>query len=190
MMAEMDSSQIVDVLVVGGGSAGLSAAITARCKGASVCLIEQAPAALRGGNARHARNVRLMHDHPTRHVRGAYSEAEFFCELVHVTRGALNERLARLLIRGSANIPQWLAEHGVRLLRADRRAGTCARLSILGQEAEGLYGALDRGTPRQLDPDGSTDQLISCTCCARLRSRHAGFAYRHNPGEPLPPWPN
>ena len=62
------AAQRLDVLVVGGGSAGLCAAIAARRGGASVRLVEQAPASLRGGNTRHARNFRLMHERPQWYV--------------------------------------------------------------------------------------------------------------------------
>jgi tricarballylate dehydrogenase len=43
-----------DVLVVGGGNAGLVAAIEARNKGAAVLLIEKGPKKSRGGNSRHS----------------------------------------------------------------------------------------------------------------------------------------
>ena len=55
------SRRMSDVLVIGGGLAGLCAAIAARKRGASVRLVENAPYALRGGNARHARNFRAAH---------------------------------------------------------------------------------------------------------------------------------
>ncbi|WP_210403049.1 FAD-dependent oxidoreductase, partial [Thalassospira sp. MCCC 1A01428] len=42
-----------DVLVAGGGQAGLIAAIVAAEKGARVCLLEGAPRPYRGGNTRH-----------------------------------------------------------------------------------------------------------------------------------------
>jgi tricarballylate dehydrogenase len=113
--------QTVDVLVIGGGSAALCAAIAARRAGASVRLIEQAPRALRGGNTRHARNFRLAHDGPTPCVPGEYGEEAFFRDLVRVTRGATDERLARLLIRGSATIAAWLEGNGVHL--QERRHG-------------------------------------------------------------------
>jgi tricarballylate dehydrogenase len=114
-MSEAAASPTVDVLVVGGGSAGLCAAIAARRSGASVRMVEQAPATLRGGNTRHARNFRLMHDRPAWYVPGAYSEDAFFRDLLRVTQGATDERLARILIRGSATIAQWLNDNGVRL---------------------------------------------------------------------------
>ena len=54
-----------DVLVVGGGNAGLCAALTARERGARVLVLERAPRALRGGNSRHTRNLRCAHAAPT-----------------------------------------------------------------------------------------------------------------------------
>ncbi len=50
-----------DVLVIGGGNAGLSAALTARRLGARVLVLECAPRELRGGNSRHTRNLRCAH---------------------------------------------------------------------------------------------------------------------------------
>ena len=114
-MGKVTTSPSIDVLVIGGGSAALCAAIAARRNGASVRLIEKAPAALRGGNTRHARNFRLMHDQPAWYVPDVYREDAFFGDLVRVTRGATNERLARLLIKGSATIAEWLMSNGVRL---------------------------------------------------------------------------
>jgi tricarballylate dehydrogenase len=114
-MSEAAASTIVDVLVVGGGSAALCAAIAARRSGVSVRMVEWAPAAMRGGNTRHARNFRLMHDRSAWYVPGTYSEDAFFRDLLRVTQGATDERLARALIRGSATIAQWLGDNGVRL---------------------------------------------------------------------------
>ncbi|HVX75591.1 MAG TPA: FAD-dependent tricarballylate dehydrogenase TcuA [Bradyrhizobium sp.] len=111
----MTTSLTTDVLVVGGGSAALCAAIAARQSGASVRLVEKAPASLRGGNTRHARNFRLMHDGPAWYVPDLYREDTFFGDLLRVTRGATDERLARLLIKGSSTIAEWLMSNGVRL---------------------------------------------------------------------------
>ena len=110
-----ETGDIADVLVVGGGCAGLCAAIAARREGATVRMVEHAPAALRGGNARHARNFRIMHDQPEWYVPDAYGEDAFFKDLVRVTGGATDEWLARILIRGSGTLAPWLVENGVRL---------------------------------------------------------------------------
>ena len=104
----MKPADIADVLVVGGGCAALCAAIAARREGATVRMVEHAPAALRGGNARHARNFRLMHDQPEWYVPDVYGEDAFFRDLLRVTGGATDERLARILIRGSATLAPWL----------------------------------------------------------------------------------
>ena len=109
------TADIADVLVVGGGCAALCAAIAARRSGAVVRMVEHAPAALRGGNARHARNFRIMHDQPEWYVPDTYGEEAFFRDMVRVTGGALDEPLARVLIRGSASIAPWLGDNGVRL---------------------------------------------------------------------------
>ena len=57
--------QPYDVVVIGGGNAGLCAALTARQAGASVIVLECAPRHFRGGNSRHTRNCRCAHDAPT-----------------------------------------------------------------------------------------------------------------------------
>lgn len=126
-MSKAVASQAVDVLVVGGGSAALCAAIAARQSGASVRLVEQAPAALRGGNTRHARNFRLTHDRPAWYVHGVYDEEAFFRDLVRVTGGATDERLARILIRGSATIAAWLGRNGVHLQNPATGGIPCSR---------------------------------------------------------------
>ena len=51
-----------DVIVIGGGQAGLTAAISAAERGCTVCILEAAPEAMRGGNSRHTRNLRVAED--------------------------------------------------------------------------------------------------------------------------------
>ena len=103
-----------DVIVIGGGNAALCAAITAAEAGATVVVLEHAPRSLRGGNSRHTRNLRAMHDEPQGVLTGRYPEAEYWEDLQRVTGGATDEALARLTIGGSAEAPRWATEHGVR----------------------------------------------------------------------------
>jgi tricarballylate dehydrogenase len=103
-----------DVLVVGGGNAGLSAAITAREAGASVVLLEHAPKAFRGGNSRHTRNLRLRHESPTATLTGSYSGSDYWKDLLSVTHGKTDEHLARIAIDGTAELLPWMEAHGAR----------------------------------------------------------------------------
>lgn len=104
----------IDVLVVGGGNAGLCAAIAAREAGAEVVLLEHAPIHMRGGNTRHTRNLRAMHTDPTRTLTERYTEDEYWQDLLRVTEGNTREDLARLMITESWSLLSWLEVRGVR----------------------------------------------------------------------------
>jgi tricarballylate dehydrogenase len=110
-----DDSGRFDVAVLGGGNAGLCAALSAAEAGASVVVVESAPQHFRGGNSRHTRNLRCMHDAPTDLMTDSYAEDEFFTDLLRVTEHQTDERLARLVVRASADCPAWMRRHGVRL---------------------------------------------------------------------------
>lgn len=104
---------MIDVLVIGGGNAALCAALMAREAGASVLLLEAAPKAWRGGNSQHTRNLRCMHDAPQDVLVEAYPEEEFWQDLLKVTGGLTNEKLARLVIKASSGCRGWMRRHGV-----------------------------------------------------------------------------
>ncbi|HEX2543581.1 MAG TPA: FAD-dependent tricarballylate dehydrogenase TcuA [Ramlibacter sp.] len=103
-----------DVVVIGGGNAALCAALMAREAGASVLLLESAPREWRGGNSQHTRNLRCMHDAPQDVLVDAYPEEEFWQDLLKVTGGATDEKLARRTIRDSSTCRPWMRKHGVR----------------------------------------------------------------------------
>jgi tricarballylate dehydrogenase len=97
---------VYDVLVVGGGNAGMCAALSARESGASVLVIECAPMEFRGGNSRHTRNLRCLTD--------KYTEDEYLADLMLVTGGETDEALARMTIQESAFLSPWMKSNGAR----------------------------------------------------------------------------
>jgi tricarballylate dehydrogenase len=103
-----------DIAVIGGGNAGLCAALSAADVGARVIVLERSPRVFRGGNSRHTRNMRCMHEAPTDILSDTYTEDEYFADLLRVTKGRTDENLARMVVRASAALPGWLRSVGVR----------------------------------------------------------------------------
>ena len=110
----MDDTRHHDLLVLGGGNAALCAAITARRSGLTVLVVESAPVHFRGGNSRHTRNLRAMHEGPLDTLTEAYPEEEYWQDLLKVTGGLTNERLARMTIRHTEKHLPWMRQNGVR----------------------------------------------------------------------------
>lgn len=102
-----------DVVIAGGGNAALCAAITAAEAGCKVIILEGAPKPYRGGNSRHTRNFRCMHEGPLSVLTGEYLEDEYYNDLLLVTKGKTDERLARMVIRTSQECLPWMRAHGV-----------------------------------------------------------------------------
>ena len=92
-----------DLVVIGGGNAGLCAALTARQAGARVIVLESAPRPVRGGNSRHTRNFRCAHPAPTDVLTESYGEGEFLADLNRVTDHEADQALSQLLISRSGD---------------------------------------------------------------------------------------
>jgi len=103
-----------DIVIIGGGNAALCAAMTAAETGAKVLILEAAPKPYRGGNSRHTRNFRCMHSAPMWPLVDEYHEDEYFADLLKVTGGKTDEKLARLAIRSSEECLPWMQDHGVK----------------------------------------------------------------------------
>src|SRR6185436_20921926 len=141
--------EIYDVAVLGGGNAGLCAALTAREAGASVIVVESAPRHFRGGNSRHTRNLRSAHLAPTGVQTDAYPEDEFLADLLRVSGEDTNEALARLVVSHSAGCPAWMQQHGARFqssLRGTLHLGRTNAFFLGGGKAlmNSYYAAAER----------------------------------------------
>jgi tricarballylate dehydrogenase len=102
-----------DVVVIGGGIAGLSTALSAAEAGASVALLEKAPKAERGGNTRFAdAQFRFPHE-ADRFGARTYTQDEFRDDLVRLSRGRANRELIDVLVRDAADAVEWLTARGI-----------------------------------------------------------------------------
>jgi len=120
------------IVVVGAGNAGLCAALAAREQGASVTILECAPEEERGGNSRFTAGAirvayegvnelkKLMPDLSAEEIAntdfGAYTEDQFFEDMVRVTEYRSNPDLVDLLIKRSMPTLLWMRERGVRFV--------------------------------------------------------------------------
>jgi tricarballylate dehydrogenase len=102
------------VVVVGGGNAGLCAAMAAREQGSRVVILERGQAHLRGGNSRHTRNVRTAHYAADAFVSGAYPPAELRADIGAVTGDDGDPELTDLLVAESTSLAPWMTARGAR----------------------------------------------------------------------------
>ena len=127
-----------DVIVVGAGNAGLVAAITASERAHRVLLLEKAPQWMRGGNSRHTRDIRYAHSVEDAYTDGTYPEEELLDDLLRVGGGRDSQEMARLCVRESTNVVQWMTEHGVKWqqpLKGTLHLGRSVRFFLGGGKA-------------------------------------------------------
>lgn len=124
----MNDTEHADVIVVGGGNAGFTAAHAAAVRGKRVLLLERAAAEVAGGNSYYtAGATRIAHDGladlidfiepDERHARSEvppYSEDDYAADLAKVTEGANDPRLTRVLVAQSQSTLRWLHDLGLR----------------------------------------------------------------------------
>jgi tricarballylate dehydrogenase len=102
-----------DVVIVGGGIAGLCAAIAAHEAGVSAVLLEKAPPANRGGNTRFAdAQMRFPHEADEYGPRD-YSVDDMYRDLMRISRGRANPELIRTLCENARETAEWLTGLGL-----------------------------------------------------------------------------
>lgn len=170
-----------DVIVVGGGNAGLCAAISAAESGAKVLILEHAPREMRGGNSRHTRNMRAMHQSPTAELVETYPEHEYWQDLLRVTAGKTNEQLARMTIRGTEDAMRWVRSQGVHYQPPFKGTLNLSRTNVFffggGKSLlNGFYRAAARlGVVVRYDTE-VTDLTLESEHVRAIHTRHDGAA--------------
>ena len=117
------------VVVVGAGNAGLSAALAAAERGASVLVLEKAPLHLRGGNTYFTGGLfRFAYDgledilalvpgisdgEKSAMDVGSYQQSDFYSDVMRVTEGLSDPELVQILADQSYATMTWLKESGV-----------------------------------------------------------------------------
>ncbi len=166
----METSNGHDVIVIGGGNAGLCAALSARQAGASVLVLERAPRHLRGGNSRHTRNFRCAHAAPTEQLTEYYPVEEFLGDLNRVTESQGDPELSHLLITKSAGCPEWMRQFGVRFQSSLRGTLHLSRTNLFflgGGKAlmNTYYAAAERaGIHVVYDADVTAIDVVDASC--------------------------
>ena len=124
------AGEIYDVIVVGAGNAGLTAALAARQQETRVLLLDKCPKAVRGGNTRFSGggfrftyntldDMRpmvpdLTDEEAAKMEVGTYSNAAFFEDVMQVTEYAADKKLTNILVDQSYATARWLTEMNVK----------------------------------------------------------------------------
>lgn len=120
--AEVFKDTKADVVVIGGGGAGLTAAITAKEQGANVILLEKMP--ILGGNTNYATGGLNAANTSVQKAKGIDdSEADFVKDTMAGGKNTNNRNLVDKMANYSKEIVEWLTARGADLSDLGRMAG-------------------------------------------------------------------
>lgn len=118
-----------DILVVGGGNAGLVAAIEAKNRGANVLLMEKSPKKSRGGSSRLSGGLfRIAYPRGTTDFEPLlkdtilpkgildiepYTKDSFYNKVMELSEGLPDQRLIEIVVEKSLETVMWMKEQGV-----------------------------------------------------------------------------
>ena len=127
-MASTIKSKEYDVVVVGGGNAGMCAALSAREFGGSVLVVEKAPKDDRGGNTKYAdlfrftyndmADVETMVPDMTEEERKTaeivpYTTDQYYNDIMRLTLGRAEPEIAEIVVNYARPTTDWLIKLGV-----------------------------------------------------------------------------
>ena len=123
-----------DVIVVGAGNAGMTAALAAAERGASVLVLEKAPTHLRGGNSYFTGGLfrfayeglddivslipELSEEERASIDVGAYPESTYYSDVMRVTEGLSDPEMVQALTTRSLPTMKWMRDQGTRWVLA------------------------------------------------------------------------
>jgi len=144
-----------DVVVVGGGIAGLATAVSVREAGKFVILVEKAPREHRGGNTRFAdAQMRFPHEADEFGPRD-YTVEQMYSDLMRISRGRANSDLIRTLCENARATAEWLTGMGLEWeqgyphtagYRRSPKSGGAGLVDLLFRRLEGLGGVVSYET--------------------------------------------
>ncbi|MGL4222710.1 MAG: FAD-dependent oxidoreductase, partial [Shewanella sp.] len=110
--APVNFDEIVDVLVVGSGFAGMSAALQAREAGVSVMVIDKMP--VFGGNSTINGGAMAVAGSPLQKQAGIEDSVDaMVADMLRAGRGMNDVEMLKLVCNGTAESCQWLIDYGV-----------------------------------------------------------------------------
>ncbi len=108
-----DANTLYDVVVVGSGLAGLTAALTARTAGAARVLILEKSAIVGGHSALASGSIAFV-DPVRQRAQGIVDSVDKFVEDARAAGGAIDEPMVRFLAQESSEALHWIEEQGVK----------------------------------------------------------------------------